>query len=284
VPKTNDNPFTRFRVVKSTPRIGAEILDIDLSHVDDALFSELHQAFLENQVLFFRDQKITREQQRALASRFGNLHVHPAAPHLEEDQAAFIIHTHKESKINNGGVWHTDVSCDREPPMATMLHLHVVPPLGGDTLFNSMYAAYEDLSDRMQKFLSGLVAVHDGEQVYRGRYSDRGVDDSDTEYPKSEHPIIRTHPETGRQSLYVNRIFTSHIKGMKPAESRALLAFLYDHAEQPAFQMRFKWSQNDIAFWDNRCVQHLAVWDYWPHERKGIRYTIKGDQPFHREA
>jgi len=168
--------------------------------------------------------------------------------------------------------------------MATMLHLHIVPPLGGDTLFHSMYAAYEDLSDRMQSFLSGVVAVHDGEQVYRGRYSDRGVDDSNITFPKSEHPIIRTHPETGRPCLYVNRVFTSHIKDMKPAESRALLDFLYDHAERPAFQTRFKWSRYDIAFWANRCVQHFAIWDYWPPARKGIRYTIPGDQPFQKAA
>lgn len=280
----NDTQFTRFRVVPTTPRIGAEILDVDLSEVDDALFNELHRAFLQNQVLFFRNQKISPEQQRALAARFGDLHVHPAAPHMAGDPAAFVIHTHKDSKINNGGGWHTDVSCDKEPPMATMLHLHVVPPLGGDTLFNSMYAAYDDLSDRMQNFLSGMTAVHDGEQVYRGRYSDRGVDDTDAEYPQATHPIVRTHPETGKQSLYVNRLFTSHIKVMKAAESRALLDFLYDHVERPAFQTRFKWSKNDIALWDNRCVQHLAVWDYWPHERKGLRFTIKGDQPFHRAA
>ena len=274
--------YGRIEVTKLTPMIGAEIRGVDLTQpMPDDVFDEVHRAFLENSVVFFKDQKpISPETQIALGHRFGKLHVHPAAPHMEGYPEVFVIHAHKGSKIANGNNWHTDVSCDREPPLGTMLQLHLLPSVGGDTLFASMYAAYDALSEPMRRFLEGLTARHESEHIYRGRYADRNVDDTGKVYPQTTHPVVRTHPETGRRALYVNRTFTTRIEELEAAESRALLRFLCDHMEQPRFQVRFRWELNDMAFWDNRCVQHHAMWDYWPEERKGHRVTIQGDQPY----
>ena len=178
----------------------------------------------------------------------------------------------------NGEGWHSDVSCDVEPPMGSILYIRQCPPRGGDTLFANMYAAYEALSDRMKAYLDGLTALHDGEQTYRGLYANYGVADR-PEYPRAEHPVVRTHPVTGKKALYVNRGFTRFIVGIPRDESDAMLAYLYQHAENPLFQCRFRWTENAIAFWDNRCAQHRAMWDYWPHTRSGTRVTVKGERP-----
>ena len=163
--------------------------------------------------------------------------------------------------------------------MGSILYIKQSPPHGGDTLFASMYAAYDALSERMKTYLDGLIAMHDGEPVYRGLFSNYGVADKPS-YPHAEHPVVRTHPVTGKKALYVNRGFTTHIVGIPRDESDAILRYLYDHAENPLFQCRFRWSENAIAFWDNRCAQHRAMWDYWPHTRSGNRVTIKGERPF----
>ena len=274
--------YRRIDVRTSTPTVGAEIRGVDLRKpLSEDVFDEVRSAFLRHQVVFFKEQeKLSPDQQIAFARRFGGLHLHPAAPHLEGLPEVFVIHTHKGSKIANGNGWHTDVSCDAEPPLGTMLQLHHLPSQGGDTLFASMYAAWDALSAPMQAFLETLNARHESEHVYRGRYSDRDVDDAGKVYPESVHPVVRTHPETGRRALYVNRGFTTGIEGLGKAESRALLNFLFEHIEQERFQVRFKWEVNDMAFWDNRCLQHHAMWDYWPEERKGHRVTIQGDRPY----
>jgi taurine dioxygenase len=273
--------YQTIQVRPMNPTIGAEIRGIDLSKdISNQQFDEIHRAFAEHSVVFFKEQdRIPEEKQIALAKRFGELHVHPAAPVHTDHQEIFVIHTDKDSKIANGNIWHTDVSCDETPPLGTMLQLHLLPSNGGDTLFASMYAAYEALSDQMKQFLIPLEAIHESEHIYRGRYSDRGVDDSDRVYPSATHPIVRTHPETGRKALYVNGAFTTRIKGLHGPESAAILRFLFKHMEQERFQVRHKWEVNDMAFWDNRCAQHLAMWDYWPGERKGNRVTIKGERP-----
>jgi len=162
--------------------------------------------------------------------------------------------------------------------MGSILYIKQCPPHGGDTLFASMYAAYDALSDRMKTYLNGSTAVHDGEMVYRGLYANTGVADKPS-YPRAEHPVVRTHPVTGKKALYVNRGFTSHIVGIPRDESDAILSYLYQHAENPLFQCRFRWTENAIAFWDNRCAQHRAMWDYWPHSRSGTRVTVKGERP-----
>ena len=163
--------------------------------------------------------------------------------------------------------------------MGSILHLNTVPPVGGDTLFASMSAAYEALSAPMKTYLENLTATHDGERVWRGRYSDQGVDDSGTVYPRAVHPVIRTHPITGRKGIFVNSPFTTHINEIPRDESDDILGYLYKHCGKPDFQVRFRWQPNSVAFWDNRCVQHLALWDYFPETRSGYRVTIEGDRP-----
>lgn len=273
--------FRTLKVAPLTPVIGADVRGIDLARgVDDQTFAEIRRAFLQHQVLFFREQsRLEPEQQIAFARRFGDLHRHPAAPTHPEHPEIFVIHTHKDSKVANGQGWHSDVTCDEEPPMATMLQLHQLPPSGGDTLFSSMYAVHDRLSENMRNFLATLTAAHESEHIYRGRYSDRGVDDAGKVYPSAEHPVLRTHPDTGRRALFVNRAFTTRINGLSRGESRMLLDYLCRQVEDPSLQVRCHWSENDIALWDNRCVQHMALWDYWPEERKGHRVTIKGDRP-----
>lgn len=272
---------TTLTIIPATPTIGAEVRGADLVNLNDAQFRQLSDALTAHQVIFLRDQPaLSPTQQIALGRRFGPLHEHPAAPHLDGFPEVFVIHTTRESRIANGNGWHTDVSCDERPPLATLLQLHVLPESGGDTLFASTYAAYETLSKPLQELLCTLTATHASEHVYRGRYAERGVDDDGRVYPSSVHPVIRTHPDSGRRALYVNRAFTTKINELTNRESDALLEFLYAHIERPEFQVRFAWSKNALAIWDNRCTQHFALWDYWPSERKGHRVTVEGERPY----
>jgi taurine dioxygenase len=266
-------------ISKLTPHCGAEILGIDLSQpLDEATVGQIEQALVESTVVFFRGQSLTPEQQKAFGRRFGDLHIHPAYPDLLDGHPEImVIRADENSKRIAGEQWHSDVSCDPEPPMGSILHMHEVPPVGGDTLFASMYAAYEALSDPVKRMLEGLTALHDGEHVYRGRYGRN--DDAGVVYPRSEHPVVRTHPVTGRKALFVNRIFTTRIVQLSRHESDGVLAMLFAHIEIPEFQCRFRWRPGSIAFWDNRCAQHHAMWDYYPHRRRGLRVTIKGDKP-----
>jgi taurine dioxygenase len=271
-------PYDAITVQKLTPVIGAEIGGVDLSQpLGNRAMEEIHRALAENLVIFFRDQHMSPDQHLGFGRLFGDLHIHPAAPSAPGLPELMIIHADKDSPRANGEGWHSDVSCDAEPPMGSILYIKSCPPLGGDTLFASMYAAYEALSDPMKQYLSGLTAIHDGEG-YRGQYANYGVKDKES-YPRAEHPIIRTHPVTGKKALYVNRGFTRRIVGIPVDESDGILRYLYELAENPLFQCRFRWRQNSVAFWDNRCVQHRAMWDYWPETRSGYRVTVKGDRP-----
>ena len=273
-------PYETIGVDKLTPIIGAEISGADLSGaLSNRQMDEIHRALAENAVIFFRDQTLTQEQHLAFGRNFGELHLHPAAPHASGHPELMIIHADKESPRANGEGWHSDVSCDTAPPMGSILYIKQTPPKGGDTLFASMVAAYEALSDRMKAYLDGLTALHDGEDAYRGTYKNAGMQDKPV-YPRAEHPIVRTHPVTGKKALYVNRGFTRRILGVPRDESAAILDYLYTHAENPLFQCRFRWQPNSVAFWDNRCVQHRAMWDYWPHTRSGFRVTVAGDKPY----
>jgi taurine dioxygenase len=273
-------PYETIEIDKLTPIIGAEIGGIDLSQpLGNRTIDELHRALAENSVIFFRDQHISQDQQLAFGRLFGDLHVHPAAPSEEGKPELMKIYADKNSPRANGEGWHTDVSCDVEPPMGSILYIKQCPPKGGDTLFASMYAAYEALSDRMKAYLAGMTAVHDGEDAYRGTYANYGVQDK-AAYPRAEHPVIRTHPVTGKKALYVNRGFTKRLVGVPRDESEGILRYLFEHMANPLFQCRFRWRENSIAFWDNRCVQHRAMWDYWPHTRSGNRVTVAGDKPY----
>ena len=263
-----------------TPTLGAEIHGIDLSRpLGNQQFQEVHDALMAHQVIFFREQDISREEHKDFGRKFGELHIHPSAPGPEGHPEILMIHADENSKQVAGHRWHSDVSCDPEPPMGSILRLHTVPDPGGDTLFASMHAAYEALSDRMKSYLDGLIAVHDGGPNYRRRAAIDGRTDN-REFPRAEHPVIRTHPVTGKKAIFVNPVFTVAIKGLSEEEGDAILRFLYAHNQREQFQVRFKWRPHSVAFWDNRAVQHLAMWDYFPQVRSGERVTIKGDRPY----
>ena len=271
-----------FELRRVTPHCGAEVRGLDLSQpLDEDSIAALDTVLAEHGALFFRDQEMTPEQQKALGRHFGELHVHPAWPRLVDGHPEVMeIYTDENSKHIAGENWHSDVSCDAEPPLGTILYMTEVPPVGGDTLFANTYAAFGALSEPMQRFLTGLTAIHDGDRHYRGRYEQ--VNEEGKTYPRSKHPVVRTHPVSGRQTLFVNRIFTTKIVQLTEHESDAVLRTLWEHIEQPEFQCRFQWQPGSVAFWDNRCVQHRALWDYYPHRRRGLRVTIKGDAPYYR--
>ena len=272
--------YERITVKPVTARIGAEIEGVDLTRpLDDATLGEIRAALLEHCVIFFRDQELDHDSHKAFGRRFGELHIHPAIPGPDGHPEILPIHADENSTYIAGERWHSDVSCDAEPPLGSILYLHTVPQFGGDTLFSNMYAAYDALSDRMKAYLEGLTARHDGEPQYRGRYKDKGVEDAGKVYPFADHPVVRTHPETGRKCLFVNPIFTTRINGLPRIESDAILRMLFEHTQREDWQVRFRWQPKSVAFWDNRAVQHLAIWDYYPNVRSGYRVTIKGDRP-----
>ena len=262
-----------------TPHIGAEVNGVDLSQpLSNEQFSEIYQAWLDWKVLVFRDQHIDREAHKAFGRKFGTLHVHPMQHSYGGDPEILRIKTTKDSAYTAGNGWHTDVTCDEIPPLGSMLYITETPECGGgDTLFADMYLAYDLLSDKMKDMLDGLVAVHDGAMPYLTGY--KVAPPEGAEYPRNEHPVITRHPETGKKILYVNSGFTHHIKDLQPWESRMLLDGLFKHiAETQRLYCRVNWEPNTLTFWDNRCTQHHAVWDYWPHSRYGERVSIVGTE------
>ncbi len=266
---------------KVSPVIGAEVENVDLSlPMTEEQLRGIRDALLKHLVLFFRNQHLSPDQHKAFGRCFGPLHIHPAPLGvLEGHREIVIIKADENSTHIAGEEWHSDVSCDAEPPLGSILYLKEAPPTGGDTLFASMYAAYDALSESMRQFLGGLTAIHDGARNYEGRRPDPT---RPGEFPHAEHSVIRTHPETGRKALFVNRLFTTRVVQLTKHESDTLLEMLFRHIENPQFQCRFRWEPDSAAFWDNRCTQHLALWDYYPHRRYGYRVTIGGDKPFCR--
>lgn len=271
------NDYRTITLSPLTPGMGAEVGGIDLcGPVGAEQAEELRRALAEYLVIFFRDQPIGFEAHKALARLFGEPHVAPAtsawtvAGHPEITR----IHADADSRYVAGEDWHSDMTCDPEPPLGSILHLTVVPESGGDTVFANMFAAYEGLSDRMKTYLEGLTATHDAALVF-GRIAPPG-----TPFNVSPHPVVRTHPVSGRKALFVNRAFTARIDGLPKEEGAALLAFLVAQVHRPEYQCRFRWRPNSIALWDNRSVQHSAIWDYFPQTRSGYRIQIRGDRPF----
>ena len=272
--------YQTIEVTPLTPHIGAEVHGVDLAQPTDEQVADLKQAFVDWSVLVFRDQHLNREQHKDLGRHWGTLHTHPmnaAGAREMVDPEILLVKTTAESKYTAGDGWHTDVTCDAVPPLGSMLYITETPPDGGgDTLYADMYLAYELLSDPMKQFLGGLTAIHDGALPYVGAY---GSTPPDGGYPRNEHPVVVSHPDTGRKVLYVNSGFTARIKGLAPAESRALLDFLFRHiAETPKLACRVRWEPNTLTFWDNRCTQHHAVWDYYPNRRYGERVSIVGTE------
>jgi taurine dioxygenase len=262
-----------------TPTIGAEVVGLDLAEpLDDGGFAEIDKAFMDHKVLFFRNQHITTDAHIAFCRRFGALEVHPFIP-AKEGYPEVVVLAHDENFKGMENNWHSDVTWRLEPSLGSMLRAVDVPVTGGDTLFADMEAAYDGLGSEMKRMLDGLVAVHDFARVFARGQSAEQIAKTHEKYPPAEHPVIRTHPVTGRKSIYVNVAFTSHIEGLRLDESNQLLTYLYRQASRPEYQCRFKWAPDSFALWDNRCVQHYAVSDYWPHRRVMERVTIVGDRP-----
>lgn len=276
---------TSLSIAPLTPTIGAEVTGANVLDLDDATFAELFAAFTAHSVIFLRDQPaLSVEQHLAFAARFGEVHIHPFARYggdkvdPDRHRGVLNIRTTAENRVASGNRWHSDVSCDTQPPQASILQLHQVPPSGGDTLFSSLYAAYETLSDQMKTYLDSMTAKHSGEESYRKLFQ-AAMTDPNATWPEADHPIVRRHPDSGRPALFVDREFTESINGLPKDEGKAVLDFLFAHTERANFQCRFRWSENAIAIWDNRCALHHAMWDYWPHERRGRRVSVRGETP-----
>ncbi len=268
--------YETITVTPMTPNIGGMVTGIDLTKpLEPPVVNDLHEALMEHQVLFFRGQALTHDTQKALGEHFGTLHISVGGDGTNSKQLADYpevrsLHFDGNSRSVSGNeMWHTDQSCMETPPMGTILYIHTVPPAGGgDTIFASMYAAYDALSPAMKRYLEGMTALHDG----AGAFARTATND----LPVTEQPMIARHPVTGRRLLYVNPTFTTRICGVSREESEAVLTYLYRHCEQPGFHVRFRWEPHSVAFWDNRCTHHLALWDYYPNVRSGYRIQIKG--------
>ncbi len=265
--------------------LGAEIDGIDLSaELSDDTIAAIRAALVEHHVIVFRNQDLTMDQQLAFGRRFGELDTHPFVHGNAERPEILDVVTEPDDRINFGGGWHTDVTFLPEPDMGSILYAVEVPPSGGDTLFANQHAAYDALSPTMQSMLEGLVAVHTASHQYgEGGTSTKSkamkTRNAELSATRVEHPVIRTHPESGRKGLYVNRAFTTAIKGLTGDESRALLTFLFRHGVKEAFTCRLVWEPGTLAMWDNRSVQHYALHDYAGHRRVMRRITVKGDKP-----
>jgi taurine dioxygenase len=272
--------FTRL-----TSSIGAVAQGIRLSDpLDDADFKAIHAALAEHHVLFFRDQTLTPVQHRDFAARFGKLHIHPIYPKHAEAQEIIVLDTDLVD-LQDNAMWHTDVTFSPTPPMGGVLVARMLPPQGGDTSWSSNIAAYEALSPAMQAFLKPLTATHDIAQSFPSERfamtpeAQARLETAKRNNPPVTHPVVRTHPVSGRRGLFVNDGFTTHINELTAAESRALLPMLYAHSSKPEFVVRWKWRDGDVAFWDNRATQHYATDDYRPARRVMNRATIIGDRP-----
>jgi taurine dioxygenase len=265
-----------------TPRIGAEVRDLDLSAVlSDSVMREIEQALLEWKVLFFRDQNIDIEDQKRFARWFGELEVHPTS--VPGAEHAELIRIAEDEKLRaHNDIWHSDVTFRQTPPLGSVLVGREIPPVGGDTMFADMYSAYEGLDDETKAKIDHATAIHawpSGWVDIAMKSQNLNEDEFWRRYPNPEHPVVRTHPQTGRKSLFVNAAFTRQIVGMEKSDSDELLAFLYSQASIPEYQCRFRWHKNSVAFWDNRCTQHYAVADFYPQKRVVERITICGDEP-----
>ncbi len=262
-----------------SPHIGSEIHGVDLrDDLGDDEIAQIRAILLERKVVFFRDQDITRAQHIAFARRFGELEIHPATPKDQPDPEVLHI-AHGPNSRGRENNWHSDVTWRAEPSLGSILRAITVPEFGGDTLFANMEAAYDGLSPAMKDWVCTLTAVHDIARVF-GKRLGKSAEELHEKFPPQEHPVVRTHPETGRRSLYVNTGFTSHIVGLSHKESAWLLDHLYAQAMLPEHQCRFVWRAHSIAFWDNRGSQHYAASDYFPEVREMERVTISGDRPF----
>jgi taurine dioxygenase len=264
--------------------LGAEISGVDLSQgISTGLAAAIRQVFLEHQVIFLRDQDLSPAQFLAFAQAMGEPIDYPFVKGIEGFPQIIEVKKLEHEKVNFGGIWHSDTTYLEIPPMGSMLLSREVPPYGGDTLFANQYLAYESLSATMQGLLDGLIGISssakaDVSKTREDRIKSDGSQNTPKEY-RAEHPVVRTHPETGRKALYVNVAHTAGIKGLRDEESEPLLRYLFAHQVKPEFTCRFAWQAHTIAFWDNRCAQHNPVNDYHGFRRVMHRITLQGDKP-----
>lgn len=281
---TTTETHEKIRIHPLTTALGAEIEGVDLSKpLARETVATLRQALLDHLVIFFRDQDLTTDKYLAFAHAMGEPMEYPFVSGLPGASLITPVVKEADARVNFGGMWHSDTAYLEEPPKATMLLAREIPPFGGDTMFANQQLAFENLSERMQELLSGLIGVNSSVRSDGIRtHVDRDVPQLDTNGTSgfiAEHPVVRTHPETGRKSLYINRGHTVRFQGMTEEESLPLLNFLFDHQVTDEFVCRFRWQPGSLALWDNRAVLHYPLNDYHGHRREMYRITLRGDKP-----
>jgi taurine dioxygenase len=273
------HPFETIEIQPLSPTIGAEIRGVRMAgDLPDEQIAEIRQALLDWKVIFFRDQDVSVDDHAAFGRRFGELEIHPFTPNLDSHPEVVVIHHGPKSKRGQNN-WHSDVTWRLEPSLGSILRGRIIPAVGGDTLFADMVTAYERLPDEIKEKIEGRTATHSFRHNFGRAMSNEQRDAMSERYPDAHHPVVRTHPETGKKSLYVSAPFTTHIDDMEPDESQRVLRQLYRQSFTPEYQCRFHWQADSVAFWDNRAVQHYATFDYHPAERRVERVTIVGGKP-----
>jgi taurine dioxygenase len=276
-------PERPYEVEQLGTRLGAEIHGLDLRQEMSAeMLAAFEATLIEHKVLVLRDQPLTTAQHVALSRRFGELEVHPMRPQGEFPEI-LVLDNHKDNPVLSTDVWHSDTTFRKNPTKYTILRCQIMPKVGGDTLWADMTAAYDGLSDTFKQMISSLRAVHDF-QNFRVLFSRSAEDQArlrrmEETFPNPSHPVVRTHPVSGRKAIFVNPQFTLRIEGLHPDESRALLEVLYAQAHVPEYQFRLRWQPDTIVFWDNRSTQHYAANDYYPQRRRMERTAVIGDVP-----
>ena len=270
--------YGRIRVEPITGSIGAEVSGVDLRDLSSELIDDIQRAWLAHKVLFFRDQQLTQQEHVDYGRALGQLEVHPFTPNDDEFPEIIVLDS-KPDRFFAAQTWHSDVTFRAQPPLGSILMGRIVPRWGGDTCFANMELAYELLPDALKEQVEGLRAQHSLRMTFGRRMDAAQLDQALQEYPDQIHPVVRTHPQTGNKSLYVNINFTRNLEGMTPEESQPLLQRLFAQAKLPEVQCRFRWQPNSIAQWDNRCTQHYAVPDHGGQRRRMERVTLMGDQP-----
>ena len=275
--------YNRISVTPVTGSIGAEVENVDLREIDDEIITELHDAWMDHKVLFFRNQELTHAQHVTYGKSFGELEIHPFSPQADGYPEILVLESTPE-KFQAAESWHSDVTFRERPPNGSILLARIVPQWGGDTVWANMELAYERLPDDVKELIEGRYAIHSYVKAFGRTMSDEQRSKALEQFPEQKHPIVRTHPVTGKKSLFVNPQFTIYVKGMGEVESRSLLTDLFDLAKVPEYQYRHHWYNHTMVIWDNRSVQHYAVHDYWPQRRHMERVTVGGDRPFGTEV